>query len=246
MTSALDMLQDSFEKLGVYAPGETISDANAQRGLKVLNDMIDSWSNESLTCYAILEQSAPLQVGVGSYTIGAGGTLNMTRPIRILMGAGTAYLRDSNGNRYPMDVVPQDKWNQIWNLTMVSSNIPNTIFYDPQFPLGIINVYPLYSGGMSMTMFWDSYLQLTEFPLLSTTVSLPPGYIKAIQDSLALQIGPYFKPDGWVPSQTLIWAAAESKANIKRANIRENIAVFEKTLTARGGVTYNIYADGYR
>jgi hypothetical protein len=246
MTTFLDMATDSLNKLGVYAPGETISAADAALCLKVCNDMLDSWSNESLTCYAILEQSAPLQAGVGSYTIGTGGVFNMTRPIRILDGPGAAYLRDSNGNRYPMEVVPQDQWNLIWNLTSVSSNIPNTLFYDAQMPLGIMNVYPLYSGGLAMQMFWDSYLQLTSFAALNTTVTLPPGYTKAIQDVLAIELGPYFKPDNWSPSQALVWAASQSKGNIKRANMRLNQAVFEKVLTHRGGATWNPYSDSFR
>ena len=39
------------------------------------------------------------------------GDFNMTRPIRIIDGPGTAYIRDSNNNDYAVDVVPQDKWN---------------------------------------------------------------------------------------------------------------------------------------
>lgn len=248
MTTAQDMIQDAAEKIGVYAPGETITAADEARFLKVLNDMIDSWSNESLTCYAILEQSVPLQVAKQSYTIGTTGSpdVNATRPIRLIDGPGAAYMRDSNGNRYPVNVVPRDQWNLIWNLTSTTSNIPNTLFYDPQFPLGVLNVWPLYNGTLAMTMFFDSYLQLTEFANLQATVTLPPGYVKAIQDNLAIEAGPYFKPDNWVPSAMLMKAASDSKGNIKRSNLRPNVATFDKLLHARGGAVYNIYADSYR
>jgi len=245
-TTALDMITDAFEALGVYAPGEIASAADTGRALKVLNDMLDSWSNESLTTFAILDQSAPLVVAQSAYTIGTGGNFNMARPIRILDGPGTAYLVDTNNNRYPVEVVPQDKWNELWNVVSTTSNLPNTLFYDPQFPLGIINVYPLYSGGLGVTLHWNSYLQLVEFTSLAQVVSLPPGYVKAIQDVLTLQLIPYFKGDGYKPPDILVGRAAESKGNIKRANIRENVAEFEKMLTARGGAVYNVYADSYR
>lgn len=246
MTTALDMIQDAHEALGTYAPGETITAADAARSLKVLNDMIDSWSNEALSTFAILEQSAPLVVGQLTYTIGVGGNFNMARPIRILNGPGAAYLKDTNNNRYPVRVVPRDQWNTIINLVRTTSNLPNTVFYDPQFPLGIMNVYPVYNGGLGVSLYWDSYLQLVEFANLAQSVSLPPGYVKAIQDSLALQLIPYFKGDTYQPSALLVGRAAESKANVKRSNLRENVAVFDSAFASRRPGMYNGYSDGYR
>lgn len=245
MTTAQDIIQDSLERIGVYAAGETMSSADAQRALTVLNDMLDSWSNESLTCFAILEQNGTLNPGQNSYQIGNGASdFNMTRPIKILEGPGTAYLLDSNNNRYPVDVIPQAQWNMLWNIEAVNSNLPDTIFYDPQFPIGIINVYP--QPNTSIQLYWDSYLQLSDFAELSTTVSLPPGYNRAIKACLALELGPYFKPDNWQPSALLVSSAAAAKADIKRTNIRLNFQTFEKVLTARGGAVYNPYSDTYR
>jgi hypothetical protein len=245
MTTARDLCQGAAEALQIYAPGEQLLDADASRLFLLLNQMIDSWSNESLTCYAILEQSVALQVGQLSYTIGPGGQINATRPIRIIDGPGAAYLLDVNGNRYPIDVVPRDQWNQIWNISStVTSTLPDTLFYDPQFPLGIINIYPQYAGGLGVTAFWDSYLQLSDFASLTGAVSLPPGYERMIQTNLAIEAAPYFPTA--VVSPALAKAASESKANVKRSNIRENVAQFEKVLTSRAGAVYNPYSDGYR
>ena len=58
MTTAQDIITDSLNILGVYAAGETISDADLEQAFTRLNDMLDSWSNESLTCFAILELSS--------------------------------------------------------------------------------------------------------------------------------------------------------------------------------------------
>ena len=237
MATAIDAITDALRKMQVYSPGEPISDADAEQMLTIANDMLDSWSSESLTCFAILEQSAPLQVNVSQYSIGPGGVFNMTRPIRLIDGPGAAYLMDTSSNRYPVAVVPQDKWNLIGNLA-VNSNIPDTLFYDPQFPLGIINVWP--TPNTTYTLYWDSYLQLTEFPNLSSTLSFPPGYKKAIQDCLSVEAWPYFFKEP-VP-QILIELASKSKGNIKRANIRPVEAVYDPELVARGG-TWNIYTD---
>lgn len=244
MTTALDIITDSVQKIGVYAPGETLSAADSALGLSRLNAMMDSWSNESLTCYANLEQSANLIPGQYQYTVGTGGNFNMVRPIAILDSPGSCYVLDNNGNRYNLEVVPQDRWNLIGNITQVNSNFPNTLFYDPQYPLGIINVYPV--PNINWTLFWDSRLQLMEFPALTTVLTLPPGYYSAITDSLAVELWPYFKPDGAPPPQTLIVLASKSKGNVKRSNIKEVIANFDPEIIAKAQGVYNIYTDSNR
>lgn len=243
MPSARDLIQGAFEAIQVYAPGERALDADVGRGFSTLNQMIDSWSNESLTCYAILEQSAPLTVGQTSYTIGPGGNFNMTRPIRLITGPGAAYLMDTNNNRYPVSVIPRDQWNQIWNLVAVTSNLPDTIFYDPQWPLGVINVFPQ-PNTSGVTLFWDSYLQLAEFPDLNSALSLPPGYEKAIQLNLGLDLAPYYPTANITPA--LAQMASVSKGNVKRSNIRPNVALYDRELSRGGGRPYNIYSDTYR
>lgn len=245
MTTARDLIQGAFEACRVYAPGEFALDADLARGFGLLNQMMDSWSNESLTCFAILEQAVPLEVNKTAYTIGPTSVADIVsaRPIRLVEGPGTAYLLDSNSNRYPVDTVPKDKWNEIWNITAVNSNLPDTLYYDPQFPLGIINLYPA-PNQSGITLYFDSYQQLTAFPSVDGTVSLPPGYEQAIQTNLAIQFEPYFPTA--VLTAALVKAAADGKGNVKRSNVRENIAEFEKVLSARGGAVWNIYSDSYR
>ncbi len=247
MTTALGLIQDSLEKIGVYAPGDTISDADAQRGLIVLNDMIDSLSTESLSCFAILEQSVELIPGKSAYTIGTVGSpdINATRPIRLRTGPGAAYLQDPNGNNYAVEVVTQMKWNMIGNRSqLVNSNKPDTLFYDPQFPIGILNFFPQPNEGI--TAFWDSLLQLTEFDNLATDVTFPPGYQLAIKRNLDIWLCPYFKPDGFQIPQLWFEMANTSKANIKRANMRPDSIVFDAELLPRAASAYNVYTDTYR
>ncbi len=131
----------------------------------------------------------------------------------------------------------------IWNLVSVNSNLPDTIFYDPQFPAGIINVFPQ-PNTSNVTLFWDSYLQLERFLSLAETVRLPPGYERAIQQNLSLEIEPYY-PQA-VVTANLQRAAAESKGNVKRTNIRPVIAIYDRSLSRGGGRPYNIYSDTYR
>lgn len=243
MATALDMITQSLRKMGVYAPGETISDADAEQGLTTLNDMMDMWSNESLMCYAIIEQSGALTPGQYSYTVGPGGDFDMTRPLKLIVGPGAAYMLDSTGEKYDLEVVAQDQWNLIGQLQNIDSNIPNTLFYDPQFPLGILNFYP--TPNVSITAYWDSYLQLSEFANLIAPLNLPPGYKKAIQDNLLLELVPFFKEDGFQAPQLWIQQAATSKGIIKRTNLRPQNAYYDPEITSRAQGTWNIYTSDW-
>lgn len=239
MATASDIITDALLMLGVYSPGQQLAAADAATSLSVLNDMLDSWSNEALTCYATLEQALPLQVGVSRYSIGPGGNLNGPRPLRVLDGPGAAYLIDGTGNRYGVDIIPQDQWNLIGS-PQVNSNLPDTAFYDPQFPLGYMNIFPI--PNMSYNLYFDSYLAFTTFTTLAQAVTLPPGYKLALGTNLAVALKPYFtqsKLDDLVLSR-----ASVSKANIQRTNLRPNVAVYDPELVSKGASGYNVYTDG--
>lgn len=240
MTTARDLITGALTQIQVYAFGEQVANVDIAGGLDVVNSMLDSWSNESLTCYAILEQTGTILPGISSYTIGPGGDFDMTRPLKILDGPGRAYLLDENGDKYPIDVVTQDQWNLITQPN-TNSDLPSTLFYDPQFPLGIINIYP--EPYQSFPLFWDSYLQLAEFSSLSTLLSFPPGYRKAIQDNLAIELAPYFPSAQITPA--LVKAAKQSKANVKRTNIRPTVAVYDPEIVAKARGTWDIFTNSY-
>lgn len=240
MTTANDLCQRALQLLGIYGVAQTMTAADADLALSSLDALLDSWSNESLTTFATLEQSFPLVPGQQSYTIGPGGNLNMTRPIRILEGPGTAYVQDTNGNNYSVEVVPRDKWNMYSNRSaLITSDFPTILFYDNQFPLGIINVAPF--PTIAYTMFFDSYLQLTDFSSLNASVSLPPGYVRALTYNLAVEIQPFFADVQLSPVVMAI--AMESKGNIKRSNTRDVVAIYDNEIVSRANVSYNVYTD---
>lgn len=241
MATAQDIIQDAFEKLGLYAPGETINAADGARGLTVLNDMMDSWSNESLTCFAIKEQHVTFTPGVFSYTIGPGGAVNDTRPLRLIDTPGSCYILDTNGNQYGVDVITQAQWNMRGSRN-TNSNFPDVLFYDPQFPLGVLNFDPIPNIGY--TAYFDSYLQLSDFTGLTSQIILPPGYKRSITFNLCIDLKPYYSTAVLDPD--VREQAAISKADIKRTNLRPNTAVFDPEILSRAPGIYNIYNDGYR
>lgn len=245
MSTAGQLILAAYQMVGYYGATETMSGADSALGLQQLNMMLDSWSNEALMCFAITEQSFSLVPGKSRYSIGTTGSpdVNATRPIRLIEGHGAAYLQDGNGNNYAVDVVTQARWNQISNRSnIVTSNIPDTLFYDPQMPLGFINLWPQPNAG-GFTVFFDSYLQLADVTSLTTAFSLPPGYELAIQSNLAVQLGPFIKNAPVSPDVKDI--ARKSKAVVKRSNKRNVLSQFDAELLPRGQGTYNPYVDAW-
>lgn len=238
--TALDIITDAMQLLGIYAPGDPLTDADAERGLSVFNDLLDTWSNLTLSCFTILENSFPLVPMQNQYTIGPGGQINTTRPLKLIDGPGAAYVQDFNGNNYGVSVVPRDQWNLFGNRSnLVTSDFPDIIFYDPQFPLGVINIMPF--PTIAYTMFFDSYSQLAELTDLTSTLSLPPGYKRALTTNLAVDLQPYFAVGQINP--LVVAMAMKTHGDIKRTNMRPNVAVMEPELVSRAQISYNIYLD---
>jgi hypothetical protein len=253
--TAGDMIGDALEALRVYAPGEQVTPPDLARGLGILNRMIDSWSNESLFCFTILEQFGLLVVNQNEYKIGpapAGIGIDfgigvspigipdwiMQRPIRIIGTPGSAYVRDGTGNKYQVDVVPLDKWNLV-NTSQANSDIPDTIYYEPTYPYGTMRVYP--TPNTPWTLAWTSYLQLDRFENSNAALTLPPGYEDAIVTNLAIRLKPYFHTAVLDPD--LQRSASEAKAAVKRSNMRAVTAVMDPEIVSRGNTVYNIYTD---
>ncbi len=242
MTTALDIITSSLEQIQAYAPGDTISSADYSRSLSVLNDMLDEWSNSSLLVYANLEYSKVLTPGIQTYTVGVGGDINLNRPLDIQPGYGRAYILDNMGTNYPLNIVGQDEWNSILNRLDVA-DVPDTLFYDPQYPLGKINLYPIPDSNI-YTLYFDSGIQFTEFTSLNQSVNLPVGYSSAIRKCLAVELHPYFITSPMNP--LILKAAMDAKATIKRKNKKPIVAIFDKTVAAKGsGQSYNIFTNSY-
>ncbi len=174
------------------------------------------------------------------YTIGTTGSpdFNSTRPSDIIR----AFIRDTNSLDYPVYVIPMDKWNMIGQKN-ITSQIPDTLFYDPQYPLGVINIFPM--PLLPYTLFFDSTLDQVDMASLTQTITLPVGYERAMVLNLAIELQGIGFPcllDDKAYS-ALVQNAAEAKGNIKRANMKEVIADYDPAVVSRSYATYNIYSD---
>lgn len=208
MTTALSIIDRAFELIGYKDPDETLSGAESQVGLAVLNSMLDGWNTQRL--FIVTTQDVSQSVSGLPITIGVGGTINVTRPVRMEQGA---FVRQSNAD-YPITWLTSGEYQSII-LKSTTSNLPCYGYYEPAVPLGKIYLWPSPSAAVELHL--QVMTQLVEFADLATDYNLAPGYRKALQFSLAEELAPGRRP--------LEARIERSAANARRAIRRTNVEV---------------------
>lgn len=211
--TVLDLINSSLRLIGVLASGEDASAAEANDALQSLNNMVDTWSVEQLLNYSKVTETFALVVGQQSYQMGTGAPdFNTSRPQRIenalfsqTGAAGTLF-------NLEIDIINQDQWAAL-TVPTTASNIPTKLFVNYTWPYATLYFWPIPQAVNNLVL-W-SWKPMVDFSALSTTVTLPPGYNKALTYNLAVELAPEFGKD---PSGIVIQQAVESKAAIKRMN----------------------------
>lgn len=237
---ASDIITRAGRALGYIGGTEVPSAADANTGLQTLNAMLDSWAGENLTAYAQQTISFIMTANKQAYTIGTVGTpdINNTRPMVITQ----AFITDFNNLDYGMSILTQDRWNDIGQKS-ITSQIPTTVFLDTQFPNAVLYVFPVPLLAYSLTI--TTILQQAGFALLTTQLSVPPGYARAYILNLALELIAQGFPCVLDDKQLarLTANAQEAKANIKRANIGEVVAEYDGAIVSKSYASYNVFSD---
>lgn len=108
------------------------------------------------------------------------GELNGNRPLSI---RDDAVIRDGTTD-YPLSVKTIDEY-RIEAVKGTTSR-PWMLAYQPEFPLGIIYLYP--TPDSAYTLKYNSRTALANFTALSTQINLSPGYSEAIISNLAVKL----------------------------------------------------------
>lgn len=181
-TSALKLITGAAGLIGVVFKSEVLAADEAMDGLEMLNDMLDTWSNDSLSTFAYTNESFPL-TGAASYAIGPGGDFNTSRPINIVSA-----VVNMGGVDYTLTpLTPQEYLEQV-PVKNTSSTIPKYVVYDNAYPSGHMTFYAVPAGGSTLKML--SNKPLSNISALTSIIDLPPGWKRAIRYNLAIDMAP--------------------------------------------------------
>lgn len=238
-----DLIKASLRLLRVYGPNETPTSTELSDGLTIINEMLDSFNAERLLVYQIGRAAHNLTAGVSLYTIGTGGTFNTARPIRI-ESAGLI-LDTSLGTQaieVPLEVLLyQDEWASI-TLKGLTSTYPRKMWYNPTYPLGTINLWPVPSGSSQQIVLY-TWGVLTAFTTVGDTVSLPPGYSTFLRTNLAIWLAEEY---GVTPTENVIDQARKSTARVKDLNVSRSVPLLSCDYPSHGRGRFNILLGDWK
>lgn len=209
--TGLQLICGSLRVLGVLAEGETPSAQSANDALQSLNDMLDSWSNESLVISSILREVFALVGGQQTYTFGVGGNFNSVRPMSI----ENALLQLPGSNpvvERQVGILNKDQY-AAETIKTLTSTLPLFLYSDDNYPMANISVWPVPSAACNLVLY--SAKPLTNIATLNTALSLPPGYQRTLKFNLAIDLAPEY---GRQVSPEVAAIASASKASVKRTN----------------------------
>jgi hypothetical protein len=189
-TTANALMQDAYEELGVYAPGETISAADEARAFSVLNEMIDEWAAENIFVYQLIPRTFNTIINQSAYTIGQNGspTINASRPPAIAYGPGEANITIS-AVETSINVVSAVEF-QALDAYGASAGTPDTLWYKNGYPNGTLTLLPKPSAvGAVAFNAWDVLLAFAD---PQTSYELSVGFYEAIRNNLAVMLKSYF------------------------------------------------------
>lgn len=213
ISTARDVIKQAMKKIGVLAPGEEPTAAEAADSLETLNSLLSSWSGNSLVTPATVQENFALIASQNSYTIGAGLNFDTAKPLRILNG----FIRDGAGLDYPVTILPRNSYNDL--AAKMSEGRPTNLFYDPGVAqqanqTGI--VYLFLTPDVAYTLFIISEKAFTEFSNLTTAFTFPDIYKRAIIYNLAIELAAEYER---AVSPDVRAVAGEAKQVVENLNV---------------------------
>lgn len=237
-STARDLVTAALKDLGVLAQGETAPAVEADDALDALNRLIDQLAAEKLSIYTYTRTTWTLVSGTQNYTVGSGGTVNITWPTYV---ERVQYIvtTDSPTTERPLYRMTEDAWRNVV-IKALTSVYPTRWYYNSTYPLGTLTLWPVPTSSSLQGVIYHG-AAVSEFASLSTAVSFPPGYRRMLVKNLALELAPSYDRQ---PSPLLIAAAADSIAVVKRLNYEGTDLYFDPAVARRHLTgTYNIQTD---
>lgn len=220
--TAQNYIYRALRKCGQMRPGYTNNADLLADALVEFQGIFDSWNAERTMNYSMPDYVYPV-TGPGHGTTGnnqsfggTGYTIGPTavdfqgpRPVAIArMNLLMTSASPSQPMRIPLSPISMEDWLRIAVVQLTPVNITTVFAYDPQFPNGVIWVWPPLNANSLEIFTWG---QLTPPTALASTLAVPPGYQDAIDWTLAERLWPLCTNDAIPHKLPLAYIAAKAK-----------------------------------
>jgi hypothetical protein len=236
-----DLIRSSLRALGVIATSETPTSDMMIDGIEAINVMTESWSAMGLMQVAPTEENLTLVVGKSDYTIGTSGTpdWNTARPLMLI---GNPYIIDAQGLNYEVVIIGMDQYDDIGLMT--TPGRPEWITYRPDYPNGLIRLFPTPDAAETLHLISKKYL--ADNTNLTAEINLPSQYLAALKWNLAVEMAPEYQAAANQGNFAVIIERARKTLQIVKNNsAADEFEPVTLNLFRKSSSTYNIYGDTY-
>ena len=211
MAKVREMIQDALSEIGVTDPTMSVDATTANHALRILNRMLESWSNEDFYVYTENRQELPLTSGRQDYTLGDGAFFNFPRPV-VITRASILITGTSPSPEIPIPILTTQEWQDV-TVKQITGGFPTSVYITGDFPLQNLVFWPTPNVPCSFVLYY--WGMLNAFTSLNDDVLLPKGYEDAIVSNLAVRLCPTYGRA--VPQLTLANASA-SRHRLRETN----------------------------
>lgn len=241
VTTPADLIRLVLKDTGVIGVGQTATAEDTNDCFDTLNMLIGEWASKRWLIYHLLDLSI-VSTGAQTYTVGPGGNIDtgsMQRPDRLEDGCFFRQItaaQSPNQIDYPLSILESREDYSRIGLKQLTT-IPQFIFYDPQYPLGVLYPWPVIQSGLyELHILVKS--QLTQFANLATLINLPSQYYGALRYNLACRVRPMYQLP---PDPSLVALADDSLSTLR--NMNAAVPRLRMPVGVGRGSRYNIFSD---
>jgi hypothetical protein len=238
MVKVREYLQDALTEIGVMDPTMSLDANMANHALRVLNRMLESWSNENLLIYTEERQELALTMGKQDYTLGSNAYFNFERPV-VITRASIMLTGNTPNVEVPIPILNTQEWQQ-YAVKTVSGGFPTAVYITGDYPLQKLIFWPVPNVTCSLVLYY--WGQLYGFTSINDDVELPKGYAEAIVSNLAMRLCPTYGRE--VPQMTAM-VARTSKERLYETNGEPIWIGADPALTLGSSNTKAIRTFGY-
>ena len=189
LNTAQDFIYQALRKIGAVRPGyvagpELLTDALNEWAL-----MADEWNSQRLMQYTQPDLTYAVtgpgsQSGGNGYTIGpVGADIIGPRPTSIIRANCVLQPTSSNPVYVGLQPLTLEEWAAKGVRKIPAIGLTTQFYYDPQFPNGVLNVFPPILAGTVLELF--QFGAFAPPATLATAYAGPPGYANCIVTGLA-------------------------------------------------------------
>ena len=230
-TTGLQIITDAFAEIGVIGEGETPNASMVALGLRILNRMLDSLSNNTNWAYFASSETKAL-TGQSSFTIGPTGDVVSDRPIAVETATVVV-----NGITYPVKVIDNERYD-ILTYKALTGAYTAAVYYEGTYPNGTVYVYPICSGA---TLNLRVLNNVKQFATELVQIDMPEGYEDAIVLNLATRLARSY---GREVSKDLKMDAIKAMKAVTKTNTVIPTLELPEAVMGKSGGSYAAFMSG--